>query len=205
MGTLYENIIALCHERGIKGGKLCTDIGMSKGILTDLKMGRQTGISASNAQKIASYFGVSVGYLLGEEDAKQKLPTLQSEEQRFPDIYLTNSQQKLIFKILDDTCTQKQITHGEAIVRAKSSTNFFPRLQNTSLHQACSTDVLVVAEYLGVKETVENIIFRKPSLDNFSYAMHEEAEELSDESKALLLNLAKQLREKAHKNNGETK
>ena len=70
MGTLYENIIALCDKRGIKGGKLCTDIGMSKGILTDLKMGRQTGISAANAQKIASYFGVSVGYLLGEETEK---------------------------------------------------------------------------------------------------------------------------------------
>ena len=72
MGTLYENIIALCDEKGIKGGKMCTDIGMSKGILTDLKMGRQTGISAANAQKIASYFGVSVGYLLGEEDKKEQ-------------------------------------------------------------------------------------------------------------------------------------
>lgn len=72
MGTLYENIIALCDEKGIKGGKMCTDIGMSKGILTDLKMGRQSGISATNAQKIASYFGVSVGYLLGEEDKKIK-------------------------------------------------------------------------------------------------------------------------------------
>lgn len=72
MGTLYENIIALCDEKGIKGGKMCTDIGMSKGILTDLKMGRQSGISAANAQKIASYFGVSVGYLLGEEDKKEK-------------------------------------------------------------------------------------------------------------------------------------
>jgi hypothetical protein len=51
---------------------MCTDIGMSKGILTDLKMGRQTGISATNAQKIASYFGVSVGYLLGEEEKEDK-------------------------------------------------------------------------------------------------------------------------------------
>lgn len=77
MGTLYENIITLCEERGIKGGKMCTDIGMSKGILTDLKMGRQAGISAVNAQKIASYFGVSVGYLLGEEEkeAKKEQPT----------------------------------------------------------------------------------------------------------------------------------
>lgn len=71
MGTLYENIITLCEEKGIKGGKMCTDIGMSKGILTDLKKGRQSGISAANAQKIASYFGVSVGYLLGEEQKKE--------------------------------------------------------------------------------------------------------------------------------------
>lgn len=68
MGTLYENIIELCNDRGIKGGKMCTDIGMSKGILTDLKMGRQTGVSTANAQKIAAYFGVTVGYLLGEEE-----------------------------------------------------------------------------------------------------------------------------------------
>ena len=70
MGTLYENIIALCDERGIKGGKMCTDLGISKGLLTDLKMGRRTGISAANAHKIASYFNVSVGYLLGEVNEK---------------------------------------------------------------------------------------------------------------------------------------
>lgn len=68
MATLYENIIALCESRGIKGGKMCTDTGISKGLLTDLKMGRRTGVSAVTAQKIASYFGVSVGYLLGEEE-----------------------------------------------------------------------------------------------------------------------------------------
>ena len=86
MGTLYENIIGLCEKRGIKGGKMCTDIGISKGILTDLKMGRQSGISATNAQKIASYFGVSVGYLLGEEEGIKEKPTAQgdglSEERR---------------------------------------------------------------------------------------------------------------------------
>lgn len=51
---------------------MCTDIGISKGLLTDLKMGRRTGISAVTAQKIASYFDVSVGYLLGEEEEKEK-------------------------------------------------------------------------------------------------------------------------------------
>lgn len=72
MGTLYENIMSLCNAKGIKGGKMCADIGISKGLLTDLKMGRRSGVSAVTAQKIASYFGVSVGYLLGTEDQKEK-------------------------------------------------------------------------------------------------------------------------------------
>ena len=70
MGTLYDNIMALCESRGIKGGKMCSDVGISKGLLTDLKMGRKKGVSAVTAQKIAAYFGVSVGYLLGEETEK---------------------------------------------------------------------------------------------------------------------------------------
>ena len=72
MATLYENIVSLCEERGIKGGKMCTDTGISKGLLTDLKMGRRTGVTAVTAQKIAAYFGVSVGYLLGEEEKKEQ-------------------------------------------------------------------------------------------------------------------------------------
>lgn len=88
LGTLYENIIALCEEKGIKGGKMCTDIGMSKGILTDLKMGRQTGISAVNAQKIASYFGVSVGFLLGEESNEKKEPIAVADDELEEDVII---------------------------------------------------------------------------------------------------------------------
>lgn len=72
MGNLYDTILELCESRGIKGGKMCTDIGISKGLLTDLKMGRRTGVSAVTAQKIATYFNVSVGYLLGEEEKDEK-------------------------------------------------------------------------------------------------------------------------------------
>ena len=66
--TLYERIIELCKEKGVKGGKMCTDIGISKSTLTDLKMGRAKGLSAATAQKIASYLGVTVGQLLGESE-----------------------------------------------------------------------------------------------------------------------------------------
>lgn len=71
MCKLYNNIYNLCQERGISGYKLCRDVGIQPSILTDLKMGRKTGLSASNASKIADYFGVSVGYLLGTQEKEE--------------------------------------------------------------------------------------------------------------------------------------
>lgn len=67
MSTLYESILSLCTERGITGGKMCVDLGLSKSLMTDLKKNRKTGISAKTAQKIADYFGVTVGRVLGSE------------------------------------------------------------------------------------------------------------------------------------------
>ena len=67
MDNLYENIEALCSQRGIRPGKLCNDLGISRGLITDLKMGRKKSVNAETAQKIAAYFGISVGQLLGQE------------------------------------------------------------------------------------------------------------------------------------------
>lgn len=68
MENLYANIEALCNQRNIRPGRLCNDLGLSRGLITDLKMGRKKSISAETAQKIAAYFGISVGQLLGQED-----------------------------------------------------------------------------------------------------------------------------------------
>lgn len=79
MCTLYERISELCKKKGTTPSRMCLDLGMSKSTVSDLKSGRKTGISAVTAQKIASYFGVSVGYLLGEE--AEKTPTEAGERQ----------------------------------------------------------------------------------------------------------------------------
>ena len=67
MHNLYEVIENLCRQRGIRPGHLCNELGLSRGLMTDLKMGRKKSVSAQTAQKIAAFFGVSVGYLLGDE------------------------------------------------------------------------------------------------------------------------------------------
>ena len=115
MGTLYKNIIGLCEERGIKGGKMCTDIGMSKGILTDLKKGRQSGISAANAQKIASYFGVSVGYLLGEEEKEDK------KEKPINDDGLSEKKKEFMLKV--EQMSDEQLDRLEQILALVEKTD----------------------------------------------------------------------------------
>mgnify|MGYP002796719003 CR=1 FL=1 len=80
MCTLYDSIISLCQGKGIKGGRMCTDLGLSKSLLSDLKAGRKKGINAETAQKIADYFGVSVDRVLSGKDTK-KAPTPEGERE----------------------------------------------------------------------------------------------------------------------------
>lgn len=71
MSTLYENIKFLCSERGIKPGKMCVDIGISKGIVSRLKVEPSKTITSETAKKIADYFGVSVERVLtGEKEQR---------------------------------------------------------------------------------------------------------------------------------------
>lgn len=74
MCTLYNRIIDLCKDKGVSGSRMCLDVGISKSTLSDIKNGRKKGISTATAQKIASYFDVSVGYILGEEEKISKDP-----------------------------------------------------------------------------------------------------------------------------------
>ncbi|MBQ8881480.1 MAG: helix-turn-helix transcriptional regulator [Oscillospiraceae bacterium] len=67
MDSLFARIESLCEKKGIRPGRLCDELGLSRGLMTDLKMGRKKTVSAETAQKVAGFFGVSVAYLLGVE------------------------------------------------------------------------------------------------------------------------------------------
>ena len=69
MENLFARIQALCEQKGIRPGRLCDELGLSRGLMTDLKMGRKKTVNVETAQKIAGFFGVSVGYLLGQEES----------------------------------------------------------------------------------------------------------------------------------------
>ena len=76
MDDLYKRIDALCPQKGITITGMCKESGANRASLTDLKKGRKQGLSAETLAKIATYFKVSVDFLLGVET--KKAPTSES-------------------------------------------------------------------------------------------------------------------------------
>ncbi|MBE7002109.1 MAG: helix-turn-helix transcriptional regulator [Ruminococcaceae bacterium] len=70
MDSLFTRIESLCEEKNIRPGRLCDELGLSRSLMTDLKMGRKKTVNAQTAQKIADFLGVSVAYLLGQSQER---------------------------------------------------------------------------------------------------------------------------------------
>lgn len=69
MGNMYDVISELCQKKGVSIGRMCADIGIGRGVMSDLKYGRTKKLSVLTSEKIADYFGVSINTLLGTEKA----------------------------------------------------------------------------------------------------------------------------------------
>ena len=97
MCTLYERITELCKEKNVSRSRMCLDLGLSKSTMSNMKNGRQAGISTETAQKIASYFNVSVGFLLGEEELDEN--TIKKDD-TLSDIILRASIDEELFELI---------------------------------------------------------------------------------------------------------
>ena len=90
MSVLYDRIETLCKKNNKSITSMCKESGASRASLTDLKSGRNNGLSAETLSKIGTYFGVSVDFLLGKEEK----PTVQDDG-------LSKEKQDLIQAIMD--------------------------------------------------------------------------------------------------------
>lgn len=64
LNEMYKTIENLCKENGINITKMCRDTGITRGSLTDLKMGRSAVLSSKTLAKIATYFSVPIESLM---------------------------------------------------------------------------------------------------------------------------------------------
>ena len=107
MGTLYKNailnnIVSLgeSHTPKISPSKMCTDLGLSRSLVTKLKDNPDRTINGDTAQKIADYFGVSVDCILGSAENK-KSPTPEGMELFEGYLNLTTEEKKKVKDYID--------------------------------------------------------------------------------------------------------
>ena len=70
MADMYSKIEQLCKENNTNITAMCRLLDISRSTLSELKAGRTKTLSAEYTTKIASYFHVSVDYLLGKSQQR---------------------------------------------------------------------------------------------------------------------------------------
>ena len=67
---MYEIFEMLCQQKGVTVAEVSRNTGISQSTLSNWKK-RRNNISAENAKKLADYFGVTVGFLMGVQEDVQ--------------------------------------------------------------------------------------------------------------------------------------
>ena len=114
INEMYIRIESLCKERGINITQMCRDAEIPRGNLTDLKKGRTAALSTKTLVKISEYFGVSVEYLLGnEQKEKAAIDVVDDDLQEYLDELRSRPEKRMLFSVTKNA-TKSQI---EAIVK----------------------------------------------------------------------------------------
>ena len=149
MASMIEIIDQLCEQNGIKGSKLCDDLGISRSTLTELRKGRAKTLSLKKTQMIADYFGVSIEYLTGDQEISQKTSELYDK----------------IAKL----CADHGISIGKMCSDLEISCGNLTDLKMGRIHSISSAKLQKIADYFSVSldffsESEKNNIKKAPAL-----------------------------------------
>lgn len=72
MYTLYERLKNECEKHGKTLYGMCRELGISKGVMTNLKSGISQSLSVATLNKFADALGVSIEYLANGEERQQE-------------------------------------------------------------------------------------------------------------------------------------
>lgn len=83
----YDRFEQLCKLKGVKPGRACTDMGLSRSLSAKWKNMGTKKPSAEVLEKMSSYFGISINEILDEDSdfvspETQKAPTLNKKDER---------------------------------------------------------------------------------------------------------------------------
>lgn len=127
--NFYQRYVELCAKCDKSPSAVALENGFSKATITGWKSGRTNPTDASLA-KLAAYFNVSIEYLKGESDAKEKAATVYGDDLSERDIQflkkvdlLTNPvMQRLLVagSLLDAEDLERLADLAESLAKAKA-------------------------------------------------------------------------------------
>lgn len=113
----YDVFSKLCDLKGVSCKRAAMEIGLSNSIAAKWK---RTGATPNGEtlSKIADYFGVTVGYLLGEEEQKEK-PLVNGDEEltEYLEILKTRPEMRMLFQISRDA-TKEDVEAAVRVIEA---------------------------------------------------------------------------------------
>lgn len=113
----YDVFSKLCDENGVSCKRAAMEIGLSNSIAAKWK---RTGATPNGEtlSKIAEYFNVTVGYLLGEEEQKEK-PLVNGDEEltEYLEILKTRPEMRMLFQISKDA-TKEDVEAAVRVIEA---------------------------------------------------------------------------------------
>lgn len=100
MDDLYARIENMCKSAGTNITTMCRESGVPRSALSDYKAGRIKSLSADKLSKIANYFGISIDYLLGNTEQKEK-PLVNEDEEltEYLDELKNRPEMKMLFSL----------------------------------------------------------------------------------------------------------
>ena len=116
METTIERIRAVCKSRGIAVSALEHSLGYSNGYLNPKKA---RDVSGKRLVEIAEYLGVSVSYLLGEEDEKNATVQVDDDVMEIREALRDNPALRSLFDICRDLPASRIYETVAQIARSK--------------------------------------------------------------------------------------
>lgn len=77
----YDRFEMLCAQKGVKPGRACIEMGLSRSLSAKWKSSGTEKPSAEALEKMSEYFGLSINEILGLEE-KTKAPALTKKDER---------------------------------------------------------------------------------------------------------------------------
>ena len=162
--TLENRLRALRIEKGLTMKQLGQMLNLAESTISQYETSKRN-IDNATLIKFSDIFHVTTDYLLGKSNIPAFPPTISDFDGPLF-IYLSPSKQLELYDVLSSSCAKKGCDEDSAISQNGIPVNFFPDLKTQKRRIVCLSDIIRVAFFLGVYDSVSTIL-SSPDYDDY--------------------------------------